>query len=85
MPHQKTAKTDSTVHVIPGKTSWVVTRIAPQFNATFHDSDSAVVHARELAQRDGALLLVHRPSGEVETRENYRVATPEFQSTVPGA
>lgn len=79
MPDGGTVTADHTVHVIPGKTSWVVTRITPQFNATFDDSDSAVGSARSLAQRDGALLLVHRASGEIETRENYRIALPENQ------
>lgn len=86
MPNERTVTTaDSTVHVIPGKTSWIVTRITPQFNAGFADPESAVRAARSLARRDGALLLVHRASGQIATREDYRTALPKDQSTTADA
>lgn len=70
---------DRTVHVLPGKFSWIVTRVAPQFNASFDDAESAVVQARALAQRDGALMLVHRADGDVIDREDYNIPLPEIR------
>lgn len=68
---------DGTVHVLPAKSSWIVTRVAPQFNASFDDAGSAVVQARALAQRAGALMLVHRADSVVIDREDYDIALPE--------
>ena len=78
MLQERGSSKDGTVHVMPGKVSWVVTRIAPQFNASFHDAEAAVVQARALAQKDGALMLVHRADGHVLDREDYNIPLPEL-------
>lgn len=60
-----------------------MTRIAPQFNASFHDAEAAVVQARALAQKDGALMLVHRSDGDVIDREDYNIPLPEIGQPRP--
>jgi hypothetical protein len=79
MSQERYSAKNKTVHVLQGKSSWIVTRFAPQFNASFDDAESAVVHARELAQKDGALMLVHRADGTVGGREDYQIALPEVR------
>jgi len=64
--------TERTIHVLDGARRAVVTRIRPQHNASFENAAQATEHARRLAKDEAALLLVHRPSGQISLREDYR-------------
>ena len=59
------------VHVLVGAHSWVVTRVAPQFNSHHDSFEAAMNDAEELARHDHASLLIHSPDGHIESRTDH--------------
>jgi Uncharacterized protein conserved in bacteria (DUF2188) len=62
---------ETALHVLPGQRAYVVTRVEPQFNSRHESLDDAIRQARELAERDGATLLVHDADGSIVTRDSF--------------
>jgi uncharacterized protein YdaT len=61
-----------TLHLIPYGDNWAVRREGDRRCSEIYGSrDGALERGRELARRESGVLVVHRPSGEVEGQIDY--------------
>ena len=60
------------IHVVPRDDRWAVVREGAERDSSHHDTQAdATEAARQIAQREGVELFIHRPNGRIRDRDTY--------------
>ena len=60
------------LHVVPSDDAWQVKREKADRASSVHPTQQdAINQARQIAQRDGVEVVIHRPDGKIRDKDSY--------------
>lgn len=63
---------NSNIHVVPHDSSWAYRREGSErVSRTFNTQQEAIDQAREVSRRESGELFIHRPNGQIRSRDSH--------------